>query len=154
MIQYPILNIVGSVLFVFLVFPKVFRKPKKPSGKPNIPKKTKENKQTFRKTNNTKENQRKQTNLREHQQQLFLKVSDPPLDMGLFVLLLWFSLRFFYKTKQYFEKTTNTKENKRKPNKPSGQPKNNVFKSFRPTLGYGFVFVCYCWCSRRFFGFF
>ena len=38
----------GLVLFGFLVFPKVFRKPKKPSGKPKIPKKTKENQKYFR----------------------------------------------------------------------------------------------------------
>ena len=47
----------GLVLFGFLVFPKVFRKPKKPSGKPNIPKTTKEN----------------QTNLRENQQNKVFK---------------------------------------------------------------------------------
>ena len=33
----------GLVLFVFLVFPKVFRKPTKPSGELKIQKKTKEN---------------------------------------------------------------------------------------------------------------
>jgi len=44
----------GLVLFVFLVFPKVFRKPKKTSVKPKIPKKTKENKKNLRKNQKTK----------------------------------------------------------------------------------------------------
>ena len=48
-------------------------KNKKPSGKPKILKKTKENQQNIRKNKKTK----------------FLKVSDPPLDMG-FVFLVFF----------------------------------------------------------------
>ena len=44
----------GLVLFGVLVFPKVFRKQKKPSGKPQIPKKTKENQKYFRENRNNK----------------------------------------------------------------------------------------------------
>ena len=44
----------GLVLFVFLVFPKVFRKPKKPSGKPEYQRKTTKKKKTYRKKQNTK----------------------------------------------------------------------------------------------------
>ena len=57
----------GLVLFGFSVFPKVFRKPKKPSGKSKNQGKQKKTNNTFGKTKKTK----------------FLKVSDPPLDMGL-----------------------------------------------------------------------
>ena len=63
----------GLVLFGCLVFPKIFRKPKKPSGKQKIQKKTKENKtKTSGKTK-------------------MFKVSDPPFDMGLvlFVFLVF-----------------------------------------------------------------
>ena len=64
----------GFGFFVFLVFPKVFTKPKNPSRKPKIPKKTKENQKTLGKTKKTK----------------FLKVSDPPLDMVCFFVFLVF----------------------------------------------------------------
>uniref|UniRef100_UPI00404A101A hypothetical protein n=1 Tax=Flavobacterium sp. TaxID=239 RepID=UPI00404A101A len=37
-----------------MVFPKVFRKPKKPSVKPKIPKKTKENQKNIRKNQKNK----------------------------------------------------------------------------------------------------
>ena len=71
----------GFVLFVCLVFPKVFTKPNKPSRKPRIQKKT-------------KENQRKQKNLRENQNNKVVKGFRPTLGYISF-LLFWFSLMFF-----------------------------------------------------------
>ena len=44
----------GLVCFFGLVFPKVFRKPKKPSVKPKIQKKTKENQKNIRKNQKNK----------------------------------------------------------------------------------------------------
>ena len=70
----------GFGFFVLLVSPKVFTKPKNPSRKPKIPKKTKENQKTLGKNKKTK----------------CLKVSDPPLDMGLFFLFFVFSLMFVW----------------------------------------------------------
>ena len=68
----------GLVLFGLLVFPTVFRKPKKRSGKPKIQKNTKENPK----------------NLRENQRNNVLKVSEPSLDMGLFLFVVFvFSLK-------------------------------------------------------------
>ena len=95
-------------------------------------------KNTFEKTKNTKttnDNQKQSSG--KPTKTMFLKVSDPPLDMGLFLLLFCFP-EGFYKTKHLFEKTTNTKENQRKQNKLSGKPTNILFKGFRPTLGYVF----------------
>jgi len=77
-----------------LVFPKVFRKPTKTFVKTKIPNKTKENQKTFGKTKKPK----------------FLKVSDPPLDLGLVFLVFWFSRRFFWFSK-------NLRENQKKTNK-------------------------------------
>ena len=80
----------GLVLFGCLVFPKVFRKPKKPSRKPKIQKKTKEN---------TKRPSGKQKKTK------CLKVSDPPLDMSLVFFVCLAFPKVLNKTK------TNIREN-------------------------------------------
>ena len=69
---------------------KETKRKQKPSGKPQIHKKTNKN----------------QTNLRENQTTKFLKVSDPPLDMGLVLFGLLVVPKVF-----------------RKPKKKSGKPK-------------------------------
>ena len=170
----------GYFLFVFLVFPKVFRKTNKHSGKPTIEKKTKENKNTFGKqTNKTtfgktkktknpnpyprvglkplntcsfwfsrrflekeqkhsgkpkiqKKQRKPQTTLRKPKT-MFLKVSDPPLDMHLFLFisLLVFPKVFRKPTKHSGKPTIEkkTKENKqhlrenKKTKQLSGKPK-------------------------------
>ena len=73
-----------------------------------------------------------------------LKVSDPPLDMFCFLCCL-FSRRFLDNQKNLRE----NQQYQRKQKQPSGKHKNNeVFKGFRPTLGYvSFLFV---WLSRLF----
>ena len=119
----------GFVFFVFLVFPKVFTKPTNPSRKPKIQKKTKEN----------------QTNIRKHKKNnKLLKVSASPLDMGFVFFLCFFGFPegFYNKNKNSFEKTTNTKENQRKP-KNIRKKQNKVFKGFRLTLGYGLFFFVF-----------
>ena len=85
----------GLFVFVLLVFPKVFTKPKNPSRKPKIQKK----------------NQRKPKNIRNNQKPKFLKVSASPLDMGFVFLFLGFP-EGFYKTKNFRE----NQKYKRKPN--------------------------------------
>ena len=136
----------GYVFFCFLVFPKVFRKPKKHSRKPKIPKKTKEN----------------QKNLRENQKTKCLKVSDPPLDMGSFFLLfLLFSRRFFWLSLVFvvFSVVLLVLQ------KPSGKPKKTISKggseTFKKLCFFGFPecvvgflwFSLVVWFSRRIFGF-
>ena len=85
--------------FCLFVFPeglkknnKNLRENQKYKRKPKKPKKTKT---TFGKTQKNK----------------FLKVSDPPLDMGLFLLFVWFPRRFSKNHK--LSKTKNPKENQR-----------------------------------------
>ena len=140
-----------------VVFPKVFGKQQKPSGKPKIQKKTKEN------PKNLREHQintffkgcrptlgyvclfllfvwfswrflEHQKNLRENKITKCLKVADPPLDMCFFVVLVF--LKVFRTPTKTFGKTNNTKENQ---NNIRENQKTNVFKGCRPTLGYGFV---------------
>ena len=84
--------------FVVLVFPMVFRKPKKPSGKPNMQKTTKEN------NNNLRENINKKNN-----KHICLKGFRPTLGYG-FVFFVCFP-EGFEKTKKTCGKTNNTKEN-------------------------------------------
>ena len=85
----------GLVMFGCLVFPKVFRQPNKPSGKPNIQNKTKETKQSFGKTKQTQ----------------FLKVSDPPLDLGLVLFFVGgFSRRFLDNQKNLRENQKNKQD--------------------------------------------
>ena len=56
---------------------------------------------TFEKTNNTKDNQRTpKNNIRKNQKTKFFKVSDPPLNMGLFVFVFVGFPEGFYKTKK------------------------------------------------------
>ena len=112
--------------FVFLVSPKVFRKPTNIRENLTYKRKPKKTNKPFGKTKKTK----------------FLKVSDPPLDMVVFFP------RRFLEPKQTLEKTKHTKERQRKPNNTKntfGKTNKKVFKGFRPTLGYGFVF-CFCCC--------
>ena len=74
----------GLVLFVFLVFPKVFTKPTNPSRKPKIQKKTKEN----------------QTNIRNNQKNKVFKGFRPTLGYVFCFLFLFFWFpEGFYKTK-------------------------------------------------------
>ena len=100
----------------FLVFPKVFTKPNKPSGKPNntvfkgfrptlgyvfffifflfffgFPEGFYKTKKTFEKTKNTKENQK---NLRENKQNTVFKGFRPTLGYLFFVFFFWFSREF------------------------------------------------------------
>ena len=78
-------------------------------------------------------------------------MSYPPLDMGFICFVCLVFPKVVRKQKETFGKTNNTKDNQRKHNKTFGKAKQNkVFKGFGPTLGYGFVFVCVCWFSRRF----
>ena len=111
----------------FLENPKSLRENQKYKRKP---KKIK----TFGKTKTTK----------------FLKVSDPPLDMGLFFLFLLVFPEGFYKAQTTFDKTQHTKENQRNQKSLRENQKNKVFKCFRLTLGYGFVFFCFVLFSRIF----
>ena len=85
----------GLGLVCLLVFPKVFRKPKK----------------TFGKTINIKKRNEKQNSGKPTTKTVCLKVSDPPLDMGLFCLVVWFSRRFL-------ENQTNIRENQKYQRKP------------------------------------
>ena len=81
--------------FVFLVFPKVFRK------------------NTFGKTKHTKENQRTPNKtFGKTKQTKFLKVSDPPLDM-FFLLFFWFSQRFLENKKHFRENQTYQRKQKK-----------------------------------------
>ena len=116
-------------MFVFLVFPKVFRKPKKPSGKPNIPKNTKE----------------QHKNLRENQTTKVLEGFRPTLGYGFVVVLLVFP--------KVFENPKNIWENQnyqRKPKKPSGKQKQTKFlKVSDPPLDMG-LSLLFCWCSLKF----
>ena len=70
-----------------LVFPKVFTKPNNHSRKRQILKKTKDNQTNFGKSQKTK----------------LLKVSGPPLDMGLVCLVVWFPRRFLQNQKNFRE---------------------------------------------------
>ena len=131
----------GLFFFVLLVFPKVFRKQKKPSRKPKIPKKTKENQKKHRETKKT----------------MFLKVSDPPLGYGFVffvllvfpkVLLVFFCMFGFLKSCLGFVKTFGkTKKTTKRKNISKGESetfKNFVFVGF-PDGVFGFVwfsFVC------------
>ena len=125
----------GLVLFVLLVFPKVFRKPKNPSGEPQIPKKTKEH----------------QTKLRENQTQTkFLKVSDPPLDMGLVLFGYFVFPKSFRQPSKPSGKPTIPKKTKENQNKLRENQNTKVLNGFRPTLGYGFGLVWLFRFSRRF----
>ena len=88
--------------FCFVVFPEGFYKTKK----------------SFEKTTNTKENQRtptkKQTTLGKTNNTKFLKVSDSPLDMGLFFVCFLVFPKVFTKPTNYSRKPQipkTTKEN-------------------------------------------
>ena len=130
----------GYVFFP-MVFPKVFQKTK----------------QTLCKTKNTKENQRKQkqtfgktTNLK------CSKVSDPPLDMFVFLKksFCWVSLRFKTTTKHIFGKTANIKTTFGKTTKTYPRVGLKPLK----TLLFGFPYVLfgvllYVWFSQIFVGF-
>ena len=114
---YPILNLVGSVLFVFLVFPKVFRKPTKPSGKPTIPNKTNK---TFGKT----------------KKQSFSRFQTHPWICFFFFCFCWFSRRFLANQKTPSGKPTIQKTTKENKHNIRENQKNKVFKGFIPTLRY------------------
>ena len=133
----------GFVCFCFVCFPEGFYKTKKHSRKPKILKKTKEH--TTKPLGKYKKNNK------------FLKVSNPPLDMGLFLLFCWFSRRFLQNQK-------NIRASRRFQTHPwiwvlflcfFGFP-----DGFRPTLGLWvwfcfvfFGFLWYLWFSLMFFGF-
>ena len=98
-------------LFVFLVFPKVFRTPKKPSGKPTIPKTTKEN----------------QTNLRDNQNNNVFKGFRPTLGYGFGFLRFLVFPKVFRKPKKPSGEPTIPKTTKDNKQKPSGKPKQPSF---------------------------
>ena len=60
--------------------------------------------------------------------------------MGLFFCFCWFSRRFLENQKNLRENQQYKRQPKQTKQKLRGNQKNKVFKSFRPTLGYGFVF--------------
>ena len=120
-----------GLFFLFVWFPRRFSKNNK-----NL----RENQKYKRKPKKPQKHFRENTKTTQ-----FLKVSDPPLDMGLFFLLFLVSPEIFTKPK-LLRKPQNTKENQRKPQKTPktlGKTKTTVFKGFKSTLGYGFCFfVC------------
>ena len=69
--------------------------------------------------------------------------------LGYGFVFCFFSEGLTKQTKKNIRENQNTKENQRKPNKPSGKPNKQVFNGFRPTLGYwfGFLFLLF---SRKF----
>ena len=77
------------VCLLFGVFPKVFRKPKNIRENQKYKRKPKKTKKPSGKTKTTK----------------FSKVSDPPLDMGLFVFVCVFSRRFKKEKKKLSRKS-------------------------------------------------
>ena len=117
-------------LFLFVVFvgfPEGFYKTKKTLGK----------------TKNTKENQRKPKKTSgKPKKTKCLKVSDPPLDMGLVLVVFLVFPKVFTKPTKPSRKPKipkKTKQNKTKQKTFGKTRKNKVVKGFRPTLGYGFV---------------
>ena len=68
--------------------------------------------------------------------------------MGLFFLFCWFLPKVFRNPKKYSGKPQIPKKTKTNQKHIRENPKNKVVQGFRPTLGYGFVFLF--WFSRRF----
>ena len=128
----------GLVFCVCLVVPKVFKRPKKHLGKPNIQKKAKEN----------------QKRLRGYQQNKVFKSFRPTLGYG-FVL---FSPRRFLdnqtnirENQKYKIIPKKTKDNQRKPKKPSGKPKKQKKKlNPYPRVGMKLLKTLFCWFSLMF----
>ena len=118
----------GLFFFVFW-FPEGFYTTKKSLEKTKIQKKTKENQKTL---GTTKTN-------------TVFKGFRPTLGYVFCFLLSFFvrfSLRFSQNQKNNSRKKQKYKRNQRKPkNIRNNTKKNKVFKGFRPTLGYVFVFL-------------
>ena len=129
----------GLFLFGLLVFPKVFRKPKKPSGKPNIPKKTKEH----------------QKNIWENQKNKVFKGVIPTLGygFGLFLCCL------FYLLLPAFEETKKPSGKPTKQTRPNKYPRVGLKPWKQNVVGFPkvfcvfFGFILYCWFSLMFFRF-
>ena len=117
-----------------------------------------DNQKTFGKTNNTKENQRQPTKpSAKPTKQSFKRFQTHPWKC-FFCFCFFCFPEGFSKTKTTFGKPKDTKENQRKPKKPSPNQKTKLLKVSDPPLDMDLFFLFvrfsrrffrFCWCSRR-----